>query len=89
VDRLCAPHPWLRPDAAHPVGEARDEAEILDDVLFADQSHRHDTSGRDGEGHTEEALQHEDAFGMVAQSPVTKIGGDRLGLVDYVDSHRQ
>jgi hypothetical protein len=27
--------------------------------------------------------QHEDAFGMMAKRPVTKIHGDRLGLVDY------
>jgi hypothetical protein len=33
--------------------------------------------------------QHEDAFGMMAKRPVTKIHGDRLGLVDYVDSHWQ
>jgi hypothetical protein len=33
--------------------------------------------------------QHEDAFGVVAQSAVPEIRRDRLRLVDYVDSHQQ
>jgi hypothetical protein len=44
VDWLRATHPWFWPDAAHPVGETRDEAEILDHMLFADQAHRHDAT---------------------------------------------
>src|SRR3546814_11806483 len=48
VDRLRAAHPGLRANAAHPVGETRHEAEILDDVLFADQPHRDNATGSDG-----------------------------------------
>src|SRR3546814_10632161 len=65
VDRLCAPHPRLGPDAPHPIGEARDEAEILAHMLFADQADRHHAAGRRGDGRAEKALQHEDAFGMM------------------------
>src|SRR3546814_7915511 len=61
VDRLRAAHPGLRANAAHPVGETRHEAEILDDVLFADQPHRDNATGSDGDGRTEEAFEHEDA----------------------------
>src|SRR3546814_4757585 len=73
VDRLCAPHPRLGPDAPHPIGEARDEAEILAHMLFADQADRHHAAGRRGDGRAEKALQHEDAFGMMAQGAVTEI----------------
>ena len=33
--------------------------------------------------------QHEYALGVVAQCAVPEIAGDRLRLVDYVDSHQQ
>ena len=56
----------------------RDEAEIFLDVLLADQPHRHDAAGRDRDRRAEEALEHEDALGVVAQGAVTKIGADRL-----------
>src|SRR3546814_17129067 len=82
VDRLRAAHPGLRANAAHPVGETRHEAEILDDVLFADQPHRDNATGSDGDGRTEEAFEHEDALGMVAKRTMAKVGGDRLGLVE-------
>src|SRR3546814_1645774 len=80
--RLRAAHPGLRANAAHPVGETRHEAEILDDVLFADQPHRDNATGSDGDGRTEEAFEHEDAPGMVAKRTMAKVGGDRLGLVE-------
>src|SRR3546814_6152191 len=82
LDRLRAAHPGLRANAAHPVGETRHEAEILDDVLFADQPHRDNATGSDGDGRTEEAFEHEDALGMVAKRTMAKVGGDRLGLVE-------
>src|SRR3546814_16790790 len=49
VDRLRPAHPGLGPDAAHPVGEARDAPQILDDMLLADQPDGDETFGRDGE----------------------------------------
>src|SRR3546814_14705770 len=82
LDRLRAAHPGLRANAAHPVGETRHEAEILADVLFADQPHRDNATGSDGDGRTEEAFEHEDAIGLVAKRTMAKVDGDRLGLVD-------
>src|ERR1700693_2045167 len=82
VDRLGAAHPDLRPDAPHPVREARNEAEIFADMLFADQPHGHDAAGRQEDRRAEEPLQHEDAFGVMAQRAVPKIRGDRLRLVE-------
>ncbi len=67
MEGLRPAHPGFRPDAAHPVGEARDEAEILDHMLFADQAHRHDAARRDGNGRAEKPLQHEDPLGMVPE----------------------
>jgi hypothetical protein len=37
VEAAGMPHPWQRPDRAHPVGEGRDETEILLDMLLADK----------------------------------------------------
>ena len=89
VDRLGSAHPHLGPDAPHPVREARYEAEVFADMLLADQPYRHDAPGRKDDGRAKEPLQHEDAFGVVAQRAVPKIRRDRLRLVDYVDSHQQ
>jgi hypothetical protein len=69
-------------DATRPIREARNETQILAHVLFADQPNRYDTSGRDRDGGAEKALQHENAFGVVSQRPMSKIRGDRLGLVE-------
>ena len=55
-------------------------------VLLADQAHRHDASGRDGQGRSEETFQHEYALGVMAQCAVAKIRDEHLELVDYVDS---
>ena len=79
---LSAPHPRLRPDAAHPVGEARDEAEVLNDVLLADKSDWNLSARRYRQRHAEEALGHEDALGVVSQRPVPDVRGDALGLVE-------
>src|SRR3546814_4489746 len=57
-------------------------SDVCSSDLFADQADRHHAAGRRGDGRAEKALQHEDAFGMMAQGAVTEIGGDRLGLVE-------
>ena len=44
VDWLRAAHPRLGANAAHPVGKARDEAEIFDHMLLADKPHRNDAA---------------------------------------------
>ena len=49
-------------DAAHPIREARDETQILDDMLLADQADRNLATRRDGDCRTKEALGHEDAL---------------------------
>ena len=79
-------HPGLGPDGLHPIGKARDEAEVLLDMLLADPSRRNDAPGRECEAGTENRLGHEDALGMVAQRPVPEIGRDLLAGIDYVDS---
>jgi hypothetical protein len=50
-------------------------------MLLADQPDRHHAAGRDRDRRAEEALQHEDAFGMMAQRAVPKISGDGFRLV--------
>src|SRR3546814_4739772 len=59
VDRLGPAHPGFWPDAADPVGEARDETEILADMLLADQPDRHDAARGDGDRRPEEARSEE------------------------------
>ena len=54
MDGLGPAHPRFGADTANPIGEARNESEILDDVLFADQPDRDDTAGRDRDRRTEE-----------------------------------
>lgn len=79
-------HPGFGPDGLYPVCEARDEAEVLLDMLLAHPAGRNDAPGREREGRTENRLRHEDALGMVAQRPVPEVGRDLLALVDYMDS---
>jgi len=38
VDWLSPAHPGFGPDAAYPVGETRDEPEVLDDMLLAEST---------------------------------------------------
>ena len=76
MDRLGPAHPELGADAAHPIRETRDEAEVFVHMLLADQPDRHHAAGLDRDRRAEEALQHEDAFGMMAQRAVSKISGD-------------
>src|ERR1700677_3936219 len=82
MDGLGAAHPGLGPDTAHPVGEARDEAQIFADMPFADQANRHDAAGRERDRGPEEPFQHENAFGVMPQRAMPKIRGNRLGLVE-------
>ena len=82
VNGLGATHPGLRPDAAYPIGKARDEAEILQHMLLADQPDRHDATGRDGDGSAEGPLQLEYALRMVAQRAVPEVRRDFLRLVE-------
>jgi hypothetical protein len=59
-------------------------AEILEHVLFADQSDRHDSSIAVGDGLAEQRFEHENAFGMMPQRAVARVSDDRLGLVEPV-----
>ena len=45
MDRLGTSHPGLWTETPYPVGKARDEAEILPDVLLAYKAHRNDATG--------------------------------------------
>jgi hypothetical protein len=62
---LRAAHPWFRTDTLHPIGKGRDEAEILDDMLFADPARGNDAAGRQDDGRAEDGLGQEDALGMM------------------------
>src|SRR3546814_3918174 len=82
VDGLRPTHPWFGSNRAHPVSEARDEAQILADMLFTDQSDGHDAAGRQRDRHPEEALEHENAFGVMPERPVAEVRYDRLRFVE-------
>jgi hypothetical protein len=43
--RQGAAHPRLGPDRLDPIGEGRDEAEVLADMLLADPADRNDATG--------------------------------------------
>src|SRR5665213_737984 len=47
-----------------------------------EKSDRHYAAGRDRNRRAQEALQHEDALGMMAQRTMPKISGDRFRLVE-------
>ena len=79
-------HPRLGPDGLHPVGEARDEADVFLHMLLANPTSRDDAPGRERNGRPEDRLSHEDALGMMAERPVPEVRSDLLALVDYVDS---
>src|SRR5665213_1403728 len=81
MDRLSPAHPGFGPNAADPVRKARDETEILDDVLLADQPDRHDATGRYRDRCAEDTFEHEDAFGMMAERAVPEISRHHLALV--------
>lgn len=82
MDRLRTAHPWFRADRTHPIRETRNESEIFADVLFADQSDRHNPASRDRDRGAEEAFEHENAFGVVAESAVPEIRCDGFGFVE-------
>ena len=67
---LAAAHPWFGPDCARPIGECRDAAKVISDVLFPDQTDRNGTSVAIHEDSAERPLQVEDTLGVVAQGAV-------------------
>lgn len=86
LDPFGPTHPRLGPIGLHPIGEARDEAEVLLNMLLAVPASRDDAPGRQHEGRAENRLGHEDALRMVAQRSVPKVGCDLLALVNYLDT---
>jgi hypothetical protein len=83
-----APHARQGPDRAHPVGEGRDEPEILLHVLLADPAGRYDAPGRERNGRAEDRLKHENALCMVPERAVPEISGDFFRLVEKMCSGR-
>src|SRR5438046_64419 len=57
LDAAGAPHPWQGPDGAHPVGERRDETEVLFDMLLADPAGWDQLAARQGERWSEHCFQ--------------------------------
>lgn len=66
LDFAGSPHPGLRPNAAHPVSEACDEAKIFSHLLFADQPHGGLAAIGTEDGGPQEPFQRENAFGARA-----------------------
>src|SRR3546814_20407975 len=57
-------------------------SQILADMLFTDQSEGHYAAGRQRDRHPEEALEHENAFGVMPERPVAEVRYDRLRFVE-------
>src|SRR3546814_20663420 len=51
-------------------------------MLFTDQSDGHDAASRQRDRHPEEALEHENAFGVMPERPVAEVRYDRLRFVE-------
>src|SRR5579863_9112888 len=78
MDGLGTAHPGLWTEALYPVGKARDEAEILQHVLLADQTHRHHPAGRDGNRRPKFPLEGEHPEGVMSEHSVTEISRDQF-----------
>jgi hypothetical protein len=59
-----------------PVLSGRDAAEVFFDMLLADESHRDSATIAIGDRRAKQAFQQEDAFGVMTQCPVSKVGED-------------
>ena len=59
-------------------------AQVFENVLLADESHRKPTPCGEHRRDPEELLHEEDAFGMVPQGPVPEVGHVALGAVQKV-----
>ncbi len=77
-------HPALWRDGAGPVGEAGDMAQILADMVLADQADRDGAAIAVRDSRAEYRLSQKNAFGMVAQCPVSEVGVMGLGLIKPV-----
>lgn len=78
LDPLGPAHPGFGPDCLDPVGEARNEPQILADMLLAHPSCRDHAARGEGNRRPEDGLGEPDSSGMVKQGPVAKVGG--MGL---------
>ena len=66
LDPLVAAHPRFRPDRFHPVGETRNEAQILADMLLANPPGRDDAARRKRDRGAEDGLREPDSSGMLS-----------------------
>jgi len=65
LDLLGPTHPRFRSDRLDPVGEARNEAQVLADMLLANPSGRDHTAGGEGNRWPEDGLGEPDSCRMV------------------------
>ena len=63
----------LGPDRPRPIGKARDETQILADMLLTDPAGRDYPARRQGQGSPLDLLQEENPFGMMTECPVPKV----------------
>jgi len=66
-------HPWLKADLAEPVRGCGNTAEILENVLLADEAHRDLATVAVDDAGAEDFFAEENAFGVVAQRPVPHV----------------
>jgi hypothetical protein len=78
------PHPWLRPDAPHPVCEGRDASKVFQNVPFGDQPNRNDAAGAIANRGAKEGLGREATFSMVAQRAMPEISDDDFRPIEPV-----
>ena len=81
---LWTVHPGFRMDGTSPICKRRNMPEVFSNMLLADDTNRNRFSIGVDDGRTEDFLTHENPFGMMSQSPVTKICEDRFTLVEPV-----
>ena len=80
-----AEHPTLGLNLAEPVSHRGNPAEVFQYVLLADEPDGKNPAGRDRDRGAEEGLQHEDAFGMMAECAVPEVGHVALrGIEPFV-----
>ena len=82
VEGVASQHPGLWRDEPRPVRKRGNEAEVLANVLLADQTDWNSTGVGIHDGRAEQGFEHENALGVMPQRAVPGIGEDGLRLVE-------
>ena len=79
---VASQHPGLWRDEPRPVRKRGNEAEVLANVLLADQTDWNSTAVGIDDGRAEQGFEHENALGVMPQRAVPGVGEDGLRLVE-------